>query len=140
MRVSTASAPAIASSPSGPRRAAAPGFSVSAEKSSRAPSAAGGVRTLGGIDALLALQSVEDGTERRRRAVGRGRAALDALDAIKVALLAGDGGEGAVGRLRAAAAGLEKDSGDPRLDGVLAEIELRAAVELAKIEKAQAGS
>ena len=139
MRVYAANAPAVMPSASGPRRTGGVGFTVAADKSSRAPSGAGAVRNLGGIEALLALQSVEDPTERRRRAVGRGRTALDALDELKVALLAGDLGPSAVARLRAAAAALEKDAGDPGLDDVLAQIDLRAQVELAKIAVAQAG-
>ena len=37
------------------------------------------LRTRGGINALIALQGVEDPVERRRRAIKRGRRALDAL-------------------------------------------------------------
>ena len=54
---------------------------------------------IGGIDALLALQGLEDSTERRRRAVKRGRGALDALDDLKLALLAGSLDAGALARL-----------------------------------------
>ena len=42
------------------------------------------------MDALLALQEVDGPLERRRRAVRRGGRLLDALDAVKLALL-GDG-------------------------------------------------
>ena len=45
---------------------------------------------LGGIDALIALQGIEDPVERRRRAVRHGPRALDALDELKIGLLAGD--------------------------------------------------
>jgi hypothetical protein len=43
------------------------------------------LRTRGGINALIALQGVEDPGERRRRAIERGRRALDALDELKLA-------------------------------------------------------
>lgn len=46
-------------------------------------------RAAGGIDALLAMQGIEDAVERRRRSVARGRTALDVLDALKIGLLAG---------------------------------------------------
>ena len=63
----------------------------------------------------------------------RGRGALDALDALKLGLLAGTLDTGALARLKAAGAGLAEPTGDPGLDTVLAEIELRVEVELAKI-------
>jgi hypothetical protein len=91
------------------------------------------MRSIGGIDALIALQGVDEPGERRRKAVKRGRAALDALDALKLGLLSGTLDTAAVARLKAAAAGLAEATGDPRLDTVLAEIGLRVEVELAKI-------
>jgi len=84
------------------------------------------------IDALLALQGVEDATERRKRAVKRGNEALDVLDELKLGLLSGSLTPATVQRLRVVAAGLKTDSGDSGLDQVLAEIELRVEVELAK--------
>ena len=86
-----------------------------------------------GIDALLALQGIEeDPTERRRRSVARGRGALDVLDDLKIGLLSGNLNASTVSRLRDAAANLKSSSGDPGLDAVLSEIELRVEVELAK--------
>jgi hypothetical protein len=85
------------------------------------------------IDALLALQSIEeDPAERRKRSVARGRGALDVLDELKIGLLAGNLDASTVNRLRTAAADLKSSSGDAGLDAVLAEIELRVEVELAK--------
>jgi hypothetical protein len=85
------------------------------------------------IDALLALQGVEDDpAERRKRLVQRGRGALDVLDDLKIGLLSGNFDASTVNRLRAAAAELKSSSGDAGLDAVLAEIELRVEVELAK--------
>jgi hypothetical protein len=89
-------------------------------------------RAVGTIDALMALQGVEDPAERRKRAVSRGRTALDVLDDLKLQLLAGSMDSGVVHRLRSAASDLKLSSGDPGLDGVLSEIELRVEVELAK--------
>jgi len=90
------------------------------------------LRTLGGIDALIALQGIEDPTERRRRAVKHGRRALDALDELKLGLLSGSLDQGTLLRLKAVAGDLKDSSGDDRLDQVLREIDLRVAVELAK--------
>ncbi len=85
------------------------------------------------IDALLALQGIEeDPAERRKRSVQRGRGALDVLDELKLGLLSGNLNPAMVGRLRDAAANLKSSSGDPGLDAVLSEIELRVEVELAK--------
>jgi hypothetical protein len=114
------------------RRAGSGTFSVGDEQASRPASGAPALRTVGGIDALLALQGVEDSTERRRRAVRRGRCALDALDALKIGLLAGELDTGSLARLKSVTAELTEGSGDGRLDTVLAEIALRVEVELAK--------
>jgi hypothetical protein len=84
------------------------------------------------IDALLAMQGIEDPVERRKRSVQRGKGALDVLDDLKIGLLSGNFDASTVSRLRDAAANLKSSSGDPGLDGVLAEIELRVEVELAK--------
>jgi hypothetical protein len=85
------------------------------------------------IDALLALQGVEeDPAERRKRSVARGRGALDVLDDLKIGLLSGNFNASTVAKLRDAAANLKSSSGDPGLDAVLSEIELRVEVELAK--------
>ena len=61
--------------------------------------------------------------ERRRRGLKRGRHALDALDALKLALLAGIADSGALASLKVAASALGESSGDPGLDSVLAESE-----------------
>src|SRR5882757_8037400 len=85
------------------------------------------------IDALLAMQGIEeDPVERRRRSVVRGRGALDVLDDLKIRLLSGNLDSPTMARLRDAAANLKASSGDPGLDAVLSEIELRVEVELAK--------
>ena len=88
------------------------------------------------IDALLALQGIEeDPAERRKRSVQRGRGALDVLDDLKLGLLSGNLTASTLSRLRDAAANLKSSSGDPGLDAVLSEIELRVEVELAKSGK-----
>lgn len=113
------------------RRGAAGSFSVAEQDAPRTPAAAP-PRPLTSLDALIALQGVDDPGERRRRAVKRGRTALEALDALKIGLLAGTLDGAALARLKVAAPELVEASGDARLDAILSEIELRAAVELAK--------
>jgi hypothetical protein len=134
----TAASLAPASAP-GAKRAASGTFSLDGESAARAAGATAGTRSIGGIDTLLALQGVEEPSERRRKAVKRGRGALDALDALKLGLLSGTFDTGALARLKSVTAGLVEPSGDPALDAVLAEIELRAQVELAKIGMPQSG-
>jgi hypothetical protein len=80
------------------------------------------------------MQGVEeDPAERRKRSIQRGKGALDVLDDLKIRLLSGNFDASTVGRLRDAAANLKTSSGDPGLDAVLSEIELRVEVELAKV-------
>ncbi|SFV30747.1 Class II flagellar assembly regulator [Devosia crocina] len=84
------------------------------------------------LDAILALQGVEDATSgRRRKAVKHGSALLDLLDGIKADLLVG---EITVDRLEALVLELSvfRDRTEPGLDAVLDDIELRVRVELAK--------
>jgi hypothetical protein len=133
MRVNGPNGTAVASAPSTARRASGPGgFTLSESNGPQTASPAISLRTLGGIDALIALQGIEDPLERRRRAVKHGRRALDALDELKLALLSGTLESSALLRLKTVAADLKEGAGDEKLDQVLGEIELRVAVELAK--------
>ena len=93
------------------------------------------LRGVSGMDALMALQGLEDATERRQRAVRKGRNAIDALEELKVGLLAGQLDGTALSRLRAMAADLSEPTGDLGLDGVMAEIDLRVQVEIAKLSR-----
>jgi hypothetical protein len=115
------------------RRAAGGGFAVAENDASHAAGGASALRTIGGIDALIALQGVEDPAERRRHAVKRGQHALDALDELKVGLLGGALSPATLTKLKSAAAHLKDVSGDASLDSVLGEIELRVEVEIAKL-------
>jgi hypothetical protein len=138
MRITGPNGPAAPTAAGGARRTSSGGFSLPQDEAAPAASGAGAVRTVGGIEALMALQGVESTEERRRRAVKRGHSALDLLDEIKLALLSGHLGSEMVHRLKTIAAGLKDMSGDPRIDQVLAEIDLRVEVELAKVESAAA--
>ncbi|MEW6450816.1 MAG: flagellar assembly protein FliX [Pseudomonadota bacterium] len=124
-RVSTSSATA--------KRSSSGGFSVSEQEESRASAPAASLRTIGGIDALMALQGEDHVGEQRKRAVKRGRNALDVLDSLKAELLGGDIGPSTLARLKSAATDLQDASGDPGLDGIMSEIDLRLQVEIAKM-------
>lgn len=135
MRIYGPNGTAAAATTTAPRRAGAGGFVLPDMTPAAGARAAAAPRAVGNIDALMALQGVEDAAERRKRAVRRGRSALDVLDDLKIGLLSGTLDGGMVERLRMAAADLKTASGDPGLDAVLAEIELRVEVELAKAGK-----
>ncbi len=100
---------------------------------SEAPVRNAGVAAAGPLDTLLALQADEDQQERKRREARRGHDLLDGLDRLKAALLAGRVLPSELERIRQALALRRETTDDPRLDDVLAHIELRAAVELAKL-------
>src|SRR5713226_5591873 len=100
MRIVGSDATARVANASAPKRAAASGFAVTEEDAPKAAAPVATLRTIGGIDALIALQGQDELTERRQRAVKRGRTALDALDDLKVELLAGAPGPSALLRLK----------------------------------------
>ena len=80
----------------------------------------------------MALQGIESPTERKKRAVAKGRKALDVLDDLKLGMLDGSLDGSTIARLKVAADGLSEGTGDAGLDAVMGEIELRVAVEIAK--------
>ncbi|MFZ5689927.1 MAG: flagellar assembly protein FliX [Pseudomonadota bacterium] len=116
-------------------RRAGSGFSLSQAASGPVRTTPGQLHAISGVDVLVALQGVENSAERRKQAVRRGRSALDALDALKVGLLGGTLDQAAINRLKAAAADLGTETGDRGLDQVLADIDLRVQVEIAKLTR-----
>jgi hypothetical protein len=135
MKVSSSTSVGSAGGARGSARPAAGGFSVAGSGAAHeaAPAAkTAGAAPVSSIDALLALQSVGGPLERRRRAVGRAGRILDLLDDVKVALLDGSMTPSALSTLVAAVHEQRDRTDDPGLEGVLDEIETRAAVELAK--------
>lgn len=122
------------------RGASGGGFSISGASAPSAPAApagVGGVSGVVGVEALLALQDVESSTERKRRSVNRAGRLLDELDGLKVALLGGELSQAQLERLGRALREQRAATEDPKLEGLLDEIETRAAVELAKLEAAR---
>lgn len=84
------------------------------------------------VAALLAVQAAGDALEGRRQAYDRGEAMLKRLDALRVALLDGRVDDAALQRLAQEMEQRQSHVDDPALAELLAQIELRAAVELAK--------
>lgn len=119
----------------GPKRTGGQGFTLPA--ADEAGSATGVTRTagaspVGSLDALIALQQVDEPLERRRRAIRRGGQLLDILDRLKLALLGDELGDGELRALAVAVREQRSSTGDPQLEALLDQIETRAAVELAK--------
>lgn len=88
------------------------------------------------VDALLTLQAVPEAGDGRKRALKRASHMLDLLEDIRIGLL-----EGLIPRVKLQSLLRvvqlrREDVGDPRLNGVLDEVELRARVELAKFGSA----
>ncbi len=86
------------------------------------------------VDSLLAIQEVEGDESKKRRAVSRGHGLLDELEGLRNAILLGEITPGMLGRLQVLFDGERPEMADPALAELLNEIEIRVAVELAKIE------
>lgn len=111
--------------------------SVNAASGAASAAAAGGLTGVGSVDALLALQetgAVGSPLERKKRAVRRADQILDILGEVRIALIDGDISPSTLDRLTRAIREQRENTDDPKLEGVLNEIETRAAVELAKLQ------
>jgi len=93
----------------------------------------GGLSAAMPMDALVALQANEDATERRKRQVRRGHDLLDGLDKLKAALLGGVVPLAQLSGLKAQLEARRDSTDDPRLEELIGHIELRVAVEIAKL-------
>lgn len=116
----------------------APGFVLPGDGLGAATSVSRAVpaASLSNIGALLALQGEDDVQERRRRATRRSNSLLDQLDGIRLAIL-GDGvSREQVASLANTLREYRDQVDDPGLNAILDDVELRAEVELAKLERA----
>jgi hypothetical protein len=102
-----------------------------------ATSATTSPQTITTVDNLFLLQEVPDElTGRRRKAMQRGNSMLDRLDDLRIALLTGSLPRGQLEALRHLARNQVDLTGDPELAAIVDDIELRVAVELAKLDAA----
>lgn len=113
------------------------GFSLGGAAPAASAGLAAPVSQVASLAALVALQEIGGPLERRRRAMGRAGRILDVLEEVKVALLDGELSPTALDRLTRAIREQREATDDPRLESVLDEIETRAAVELAKLERSR---
>ena len=86
------------------------------------------------LDSILTLQGMDDSLDGRSKGLKRGEQLLDMLDQVRDGLLAGGIPRATLNRLANAVGKRQEGFADPQLQQVLDEIELRAHVELAKLE------
>lgn len=93
---------------------------------------------LTGLSTVLALQEAPDATQGRakQRAKERGQKMLEFLDEIRHGLLAGTMPISRLEQLAQMVRAKREQVDDPKLHEIMDEIELRAAVELAKLSRA----
>ena len=109
-------------------------FSVSSASEPRAQFIAA-PGPIAALDSILTLQGMDDSTSGRSKGLAHGEHLLDMLDQVRDGLLAGGIPRSTLNRLAVAVGRRHENFADPRLQGVLDEIELRAHVELAKLEQ-----
>ncbi len=99
---------------------------------------AGATQSIAQLDALLAVQEVEDPTKRaaKKRAHLRADSILDNLEQIRLKMLAGDLTVGHMIDVADVVASHRDKIDDPTLTAIMDEIDLRAQVELAKMRVA----
>ena len=115
----------------GARHAGSSAFA--AELAAEEPARPGGPAPAGLVDALLAAQELPDDLAERRKGRRRGETILQQLDEIRLGLLSGTIPAAQLGALARVVRDQRDQVMDPRLREILGEIELRAAVELAKL-------
>jgi len=116
-----------------PANAAAGGFSVSEAPDAHAQIVAG-PGPIAALDSILMLQGLDDSTQGNSKAFAHGEQLLDLLDSVRDGLLAGGIPRATLNKLAAAVTRRHEVFADPKLQDVLDQIELRAHVELAKLE------
>jgi len=109
------------------------GFSV-AEHSETHGQIVAGPGPIAALDSILMLQGMEDSTQGRSKGLAHGEQLLDLLDSVRDGLLAGGIPRATLNKLAAAVTRRHEAFADPKLQDVLDQIELRAHVELAKLE------
>jgi hypothetical protein len=109
-------------------------FSVSDTAENHAQIVAG-PGPIAALDSILALQDMGDATDGRSKGLAHGEQLLDILDSVRDGLLAGGIPRTTLNRLAVAVTRRHDVFADPKLQDVLDQIELRAHVELAKLEQ-----
>jgi hypothetical protein len=108
-----------------------------AEDQPRAQTVAG-PGPIAAVETILTLQGFDDAGDGKSKGLAHGQTLLDMLDQVRDGLLAGAIPRTTLSRLAAAVSKKQEGFVDPKLQNVLDEIDLRARVELAKLEQAEA--
>ncbi len=93
--------------------------------------------SVGSVDSILAVQQTADATDHRSRGLmmDYGNDLLDRLEQIRVAVLAGTISKDRLQDLARRLRERKSKSDDPKLNDLIAEIELRVEVEIAKFTR-----
>lgn len=114
-------------------RSGGKGFVANEIGDAKASSGLTGSGPIASVDTLLALQGIDD-TDQRGRGVSQADEMLRLLDEVRDGLLTGGIPRRTLGRMAHAIAKRRESFADEKLQTVLDEIDLRARVELAKLE------
>ena len=98
---------------------------------------AGGIGGVAGLSAMLAMQEVNPDAGSRQRARARGERMLTVLERLRDDILLGRVSGDTMQHLSREVAQAREQVDDPRLSALLDEIDLRAQVEIAKLEMAK---
>ena len=109
--------------------------SVEASEAPRAQTISG-PGPIAAVETILTLQGFDDAGDGSAKGVVHGQDLLDMLDQVRDGLLAGAIPRSTLNRLATAVSRRQESFVDPKLQHVLDEIDLRARVELAKLEQA----
>ena len=121
------------------RDASGAAFTLAATQQPSGPDTVSAACNPATLDAILALQDLGSRHDRRRRAIRRGHALLDRLDQLRTCLLDGAVPATLLHQLREDLAIAGEPYEDGALQAVLSGIEVRAAVEIAKLDVANSG-
>lgn len=99
-----------------------------------AAGAAAPTASVSGMDMLLSIQGVSGDEVNRKKAYRHAGQTLDALDDLRKAILIGDVGPRHLISISQKIDQMRLQTNDPKLQAILDDIELRAAVELAKLD------
>jgi hypothetical protein len=94
------------------------------------------VQSVTSMDALLTLQEMPENEIEKRKAVQEGKGALETLEKLRHDLLTGTISGNIIDRLNDVIKLKKQVVNDSKLGAIIQDIELRAAVELAKLERA----
>ncbi|PHQ70029.1 MAG: flagellar assembly protein FliX [Sneathiella sp.] len=135
MRVSGSGRTSAASNAKGGKSSSKSGekFSVPGEAVETSSSAGVAVASpISSIDALMALQGVDDSTTENEKAAQKGKDLLEKLEEIRDGLLTGNLSAQRLLQLKQTLSSFDVSEADPKLAEIVRDIEVRAAVELAK--------